>query len=273
MGLGTSVWLAMFLAMAHVSTAATAAVRTASAALPTTIEAEIANPVEPVRRSGANCRRWRSLAARLGETYAGHQLRHVVATKLCAFSDDVTEDDVWGWPWRHHDVRADLPPQRHGQFGSWEIRCGQLGPRRRCALSLETTMAAGLDPEARPIHVVSHIVIDKVAGRESVLWRVHLAPDSGSVEAAGGIAVQYGDRETTERFDACGRRGCMAEAEPKLSAEVASWLWAGRSMTISLGRTETGTPQMGVLPAYGFQHGLTELIRLRRHETRAVAGR
>lgn len=270
---GISTGLTSLLSAALLATAASAAVRAPSGAPPTSTDLETTRPSDTARRSGSVCQRWRALAKRLGETYAGHRLRHTVANRLCALSDDRADEEVWGWPWRHHDVRADLPPQRHGQFGAWEIRCGEVGPRRRCALALETVMAAGLDPESRPFRIVSHVVIDSVAGRESVLWRVHIARDAGTVEAEGGIAVQLSGREVAEPFDACGRRGCMTEAGPGVSAEVASSLWTGRTVSISLGRAGPAAQLIGILPAHGFRLGMNELIRLRRIEGRAIAGR
>lgn len=224
------------------------------------------------RRSGATCQRWRRLAARLGETYAGHQLRAAVAARQCAFAEDRGDEDVWGWPWRHPDVRADLPPLRHGRYGAWEIRC-EAGRRRRCALALETVMADSLDPEARSLRLVAHVVIDSVAGRESVLWRVHVTKAVAIPEAAGGVSWQMADRHASESFDACGRSGCLAEADPRQSAEVATWLWSGRPLPVALGRGADGTDMTSVLPAHGFRAGLSELIRLRRQEVRALAGR
>jgi invasion protein IalB len=226
-----------------------------------------------VNRSGATCERWRRMAARLGETYAGHQLRAAVSARLCAFADDKPDEDIWGWPWRHRDVRADLPPLRHGQYGAWEIRCAEAGPRRRCALALETTIAASLEPESPLARVVAHVVIDTIAGRESVLWRVHVAREVVPAEKEAGVSWQVAGLEASVPFDACGRRGCLAEADPRRSAEVASWLWGGRPLPIALGRRSDGSDLVGLLPAHGFRVGLTELIRLRRQEGRSQGGR
>jgi invasion protein IalB len=157
----------------------------------------------------------------------------------------------------------------HDRFGAWEIRCGQAGARRRCALALETVMAASLDPETRPLRLLSHVVIDSVAGRESVIWRVHVIRDLGVVE--GGIGVQMAARRLVERFDVCSRRGCIAEAEPEVGAEVASALSLGRPVAISLESRDRGEPIVGMLPAYGFRQGIAELIRLRRSELKPLA--
>ena len=265
--------LGTLLAASLLTTATLAAVRTAWDASPTASRHDLAKSGAMGRWSGAGCRRWRTLAVRLGETYAGYRLRQVVATRLCALADDAGGQEIWGWPWRHYDMRADLPPQQLGRFGAWEIRCGEVGLRRRCALASETVMAAALDPETRPLRVVAHLVIDRVAGRESVLWRVHVSRDVGSLDTQGGILVEMAGRQSAEPFDACGRRGCMAEAAPRLSGEVASWLWMGRPMSISLGQSAAGAALGGVLPAHGFRRGLAELMRLRRQEARAVAGR
>ena len=225
------------------------------------------------RSAVTSCERWRVLAGRLGETHAGHKLRHLLSTRLCALTEDKSTEEVWAWPWRFSDVRADLPPQHHGKFGAWDIRCDQAGERRRCALSLETVVAAGIDPESRPIRIVSHVVIDAVAGRESVLWRVHVPRSAGGVAAEAGISVELAGRNVAESFDACGPRGCMTEAEPVVGAEVASALWQGRSITIRLVGGGEREPESGMLPAHGFRAGLKELIRLRRHEAKAMAGR
>ena len=219
-------------------------------------------------RASYSCQRWRSIAARLGETYAGHKLRHLVSsTKSCTMLPDNAEEAVWSWPWRSPELQSDLPPELHGRFGAWEIRCGQAGLRRRCTLALQTAMAASLDAETLPLRVVTHLVIDSVAGRESLLWRVHVARDLGSVEKDSGVVVRWSARELSKTFDACGAYGCLAEAEPVASAEVAAALWSGRAVSISLASGDQQDRIVGLLPTHGFKQGLAELIRLRRSET------
>lgn len=230
-------------------------------------------PGDVIRIVTTGCERWRSLAARLGETHAGHKLRVLLASRPCAVSEERAVEAVWSWPWRFGDVPAELPPQRHGSYGAWEIRCGEAGERRRCALLLETGLAAGVDPETRPVRVVSHVVIATVAGRESILWRVHVARRVSAGAGDGGVSVELPGRKVLEAFDACGNHGCMAEAEPAVGAEVASTLWLGRPITITLGGAGDREPETGMLPAHGFRAGLKELIRLRRQEARPLAGR
>jgi invasion protein IalB len=247
---------------------------TPSPSAPAWVDEPAAAALTRHRHHAQTCQRWRSALSRLGETYAGYKLRHTLVTRTCALGAGDADEQVWGWPWRQLDSRADLPPKGHGRFGAWEIRCGETGGRQRCALAMETAMAARLDPEALPIRIVAHLVIDNVAGRESVLWRVHVAPGgTDSPEEPASIGIGLPDRSAIEPFDACGRRGCMAEAEPRISAEVASTLWAGRTITISMAGAGTGRDLAAMLPSHGFRDGLTELIRLRRNETKAVAGR
>lgn len=268
---GSVVALASMLGMA-LAASASASVRPEAAALPVG-QALTGGPGEAIRAGASGCARWRSLAARLGETHAGHKLRHFLASRPCGLAEDRAIDAVWSWPWRSGDMRADLPPHHHGKYGAWEIRCGDAGERRRCALLLETGVSAGIDPEARPLKVVSHMVIGSVAGRESILWRVHVARSPDLAAAGGGIAVDLPGRNLLETFDACGNLGCMAEAEPAIGAEVASALWLGQPITISLGGAGEREPETGMLLAHGFRAGLKELIRLRRQEARSLAGR
>lgn len=264
--------LASVSSVAVITGAATAAVRKEQVPLVPAIS--VLGKATSVGRSAAtSCERWRSLAVRLGETHAGYKLRNLLATRLCALTEDKVIDEVWAWPWRFNDVRDDLPPHHHGKYGAWDIRCGLAGERRRCALSLETVMAAGVDPETRPLKLVSHVVIDVVAGRESVLWRMHVARNPHGIAAEAGVSVNLEGRDVTESFDACGQRGCMAEAELAVGAEVATALWMGRPITIRLIEGGEREPMTGMLPAYGFSAGLKELIRLRRQEGRALARR
>ena len=264
--------LAASASIAVSTTAATAAVRE-EPAVPAPAVSLLGKATIIGRSSVSSCERWRSLAGRLGETHAGHKLRHLLSTRLCSLTEDKSAEHVWAWPWRFNDVRADLPAQHHGRYGAWEIRCDEAGARRRCALSLETVIAAVEDPEQHAVRVVSHVVIDTVAGRESVLWRVHVAGSSAGAKIGAGIAVDLAGRSITETFDACGPRGCMAEAEPAVGAEVASALWQGRPITIRLMGAGDREPETGMLASHGFRAGLKELIRLRRHEARALAGR
>ena len=93
------------------------------------------------------------------------------------------------------------------------------------------------------------------------------------VAAEAGVSVDLEGRDITESFDTCGPRGCMAEAELAVGAEVATTLWMGRPITMRLIEGSEREPMTGMLPAHGFRAGLKELIRLRRHEGRALARR
>jgi len=235
------------------------------------LDAEMSTPVPSSSASGSKCQRWRSLAAKLGETYAGFRLRHSIVQRACAFSGEDVEDQIWSWPWRHNDVRADLPPQRHARFGPWEMRCGQVGSRCRCALAVETVLVADDVSEGPELPVVSHFVIDAVGGRESVLWRVHVGRTDPAAERALRIGIQLPGRATSEAFNTCGRRGCMTEASVTLSAEVVNSLTSGRPIELSLTAPGSDEPLTGALPVQQFRAGLVELIKLRREEARAMA--
>lgn len=87
------------------------------------------------RNPADSCRRWKTVAGKLGETYAGQRLRETVVARACALSGNETQDDEpWQWPWRDGTIRAELPPRLHGSIGEWVIRCGKAGRRQRCAM-------------------------------------------------------------------------------------------------------------------------------------------
>ena len=235
------------------------------------------------------CQRWKALAARLGETYAGHRLREAVLQRICGLSDEQTSEAAWNWPWTSLD-RGDIePPRLHRTFGAWDIKCGPLDERRRCAVltRLPVAPAAG-EADAREILV--HFVIDMVAGRESVLWRVFVPHDSGAREpvlpelvsrdgtpaqprdALGAVSYRLVSTVHTEAFPACGARGCLMEGHLRRASEVVSRLWEGRPLDLDV-RVGSSTPFAVTLPAGGFRAAFKELVRLRREEVRAYGRR
>ena len=229
------------------------------------------------------CKKWRRIAHRLGETYAGVRLRRSVVARTCAFADQVAaEEPVWSWPWAGPEIDGALPPRVHQNFQSWTIRCGHVGVRERCALIHEAD--ANIEPGsggANRIRIVSHFVIDEVGGQERVLWRVFaeraephwfdergglslLEPASNLVRAhAGAIMVR-------KAFDDCGRQGCQMEADVGSAARVATRLWEGGDLKLDL-RPVPGILLNQVVPAAGFRSGLIELSHLKRQEHRILA--
>jgi invasion protein IalB len=234
------------------------------------------DPLIPIGRSflgpihsPRDCRRWRAAAARLGETYAGFRLRQTIVARACAFSDEARLDEPWSWPWRVKEMRSELPPRLVSRFGDWQIRCGHAGQRRRCVLAVTRGLAGPPDPDVDDLPLVAHFVIDQVGGREVLLWRLHVIAD---LVRTGGLEIVMAKRRRPESFDVCGRIGCMAETETRLSAEAANWLWDGKAIEIQLAG-ENGHALAATLPGLGFRAGLSELIRLRRLESRTLAGR
>ncbi len=220
-------------------------------------------------RSPKDCRRWRAVAARLGETYAGFRLRQTVVARVCAFTEETADDDHWSWPWRDAELRAELPPRLHALFGDWQVRCGRAGRRSRCVLAVSSALLGSPDPDQDDLPLMAHFVIDQVGGREVLLWRLHVVAD---IVRTGGLDVVLGKRRTNETFDVCGRIGCIVETETRLSTDAANWLWDGKSIGVRLGVAGPGEFR-AILPATGFRAGLAELMRLRRLETRSLAGR
>ncbi len=239
------------------------------------------------------CRRWRALAAQLGETYAGHRLRSTVLERLCADQED-TSADVWAWPWSDLERGATLPPRFHRTFGAWDIRCDTASGRRRCAL----IHRAPVPPDELLVdgdpQIMVHFVIDMVAGRETVLWRMFvptpLAPGAaatpppvmpallpGEPQGAGQsptprgeVRYRIGASDHAERFPACVAAGCFMEAHVTRSGAVVSRLWDGRPIELTVARAG-GEPLMLRLPARGFRAAFSELMRLRRDEMRGSA--
>ncbi len=236
-------------------------------------------------RPPSQCRKWQSMAVRLGETFAGHTLRHTVLKRVCGAPGDARIDDSWDWPWSGFAQGRLTPPRKLREIGAWEIRCGTAGNRRRCAMlhaiPLDAADIAAVGSGPRPQGIVTHFVIDMVAGRESVLWRMFVptdvaaAPDAVQPTARDqkrGIRYSLGPVEHVERFAACAPAGCMMEANLLRGGDVATRLWDGSDVPFSV-TLASGRVIDVMLPALGFRAGLAELVRQRREETRSAARR
>lgn len=246
--------------------------------------------IAPQRSSVARqCQRWRSLAVQLSETYAGHRLRHTVLQRMCGVSADELAEEIWAWPWTSLDDATDLlPPAVHRVSGVWEIRCDEVADRRRCALLHRMPPPADPSLEGAGGAMIVHFVVDMVAGRESVLWRVFVPgmtagprkPEFASVAlkaseltgARGHVRYRLGAKDFSEGFPACGVSGCMMEAQIQRAGVVASRLWEGKPVEIEL-QIGAGPPHALVIPARGFKAAFGELLRLRREEARNAARR
>ena len=237
-------------------------------------------------RLPSQCRKWQSMAVQLGETFAGYTLRHTVLKRVCGDLGDVALDESWDWPWSGFASGRIAPPRMLRTIEAWDIRCGKAGARQRCAMLHAEPVTPG-----EPV-IVTHFVIDMVAGRESVLWRVFVAADAGEavlglppVKPAAGEAKPYsaiGARASTrgirytlaatehvERFSKCAAAGCMMEANLLHAGEVATSLWDGNDIGLAITLSSGRIIQMS-LPARGFRAGLAALVRLRRDESRSA---
>ncbi|HRD74500.1 MAG TPA: hypothetical protein PK264_00965 [Hyphomicrobiaceae bacterium] len=231
-----------------------------------------------------NCHKVRHLASRLGETFAGHRMRTTVVEQTCAL--ELVEghvDEVWAWPWRSASL-DELPPNPAGRFGAWEVRCGPLGRRQRCALLHVAGPAvdvAGAEPR-----ISTHFIMDAVAGRESVVWRVIVGargatpaaapkrdlgdePGARPATSAGDIGITFalGSGLVRVAYAMCRSGTCVMEAGPRHASEIASRLADGRPVEIRLaGDQDEG--QAIVVPPAGFRAGFNALAKLRREELR-----
>jgi invasion protein IalB len=237
---------------------------------------------------GDQCRKWRRMADRLGETFAGHTLRHSVLRDVCGLFEAERPDEAWDWPWSSLARGRVLPPRHLRTHGAWEVRCGAAGKRRRCALValLDGPVLRLPDGGAEP--PVAHFVIDRVAGRESLLWRVFVPADRGTaVTVLGGreagivndmsaaapigkgtVRYKIGEREYAERFPVCAEAGCIMEANVASGGAVATRLWDGQAVDLAI-ESSSGRRLDLQLPAVGFRAAFADLMRLRREERRA----
>ena len=232
----------------------------------------------------SRCRRWRTAASRLGETYAGHRLRRTAVSRHCPFLESARVDESWDWPWSSLGDGRVLPPRLHLAIGDWEIRCGTGPARRRCALLHRDRVPSDATPGSQQPSIVTHFVIDMVGRREIVLWRIYVpvaplatAALQASTDPTAGIAGRHGSgriryeldgTEHTEVFPACAPAGCLMEANVRRAGAVVTRLWDGRALDLQV---DLGTqpPFQMTLPAAGFRAGLKELVRLRHEEMRA----
>ncbi len=234
------------------------------------------------------CAKWRTMALRLGETFAGHTLRRTVVDSVCGMHEAERPDESWDWPWSGLAQGGLLPPRLHRAISEWEIRCGSAGSRRRCALIHQAPVPpdAVLDPGDPAL--VTHFVIDMVGGREVLLWRLYVPAkaESASVQAFamddGGSTlrpsrpdhrraeVSYDLDRTVhiEKFPTCAERGCLMEANVMRAGSVATQLANERPLELSIKLGDGGHHRL-MLPAKGFRAGLSELVRLRQEELRS----
>lgn len=181
-----------------------------------------------------------------------------------------------------------LPPKLHRVVGAWEIRCDTAGERRRCALLYRMPLAGAQLIDAGQSELIVHFVIDMVAGRESVLWRMFVPGMAGAPkrpelvavglsasqlrEARGQLRYQLGAKEFVEGFPACGAAGCLMEAQVQRASAVVSRLWEGKAIELQL-QIADGEGVLITLPGRGFRAAFGELSRLRRDELRSSSRR
>jgi invasion protein IalB len=261
---------------------------------------------EPPKRRGpvavvtprSNCLKWRRIAERLGETFAGLRLRQSVVDRACLFAESelyaASNDRVgrephfahlWAWPWAQGAIDPELPPRLHATYGDWSIRCGNVGPKERCALIHETSAASAQDVAAASgsTKVTTHFVIDTIGGQSQVLWRVFAArrSDGWFVDGAAAsptnsqsphalVRFTAGALTGAKRFDGCSAAGCLMEADVTSSARVATRLWEGGGADITLSPAD-GLTMTAPVSSNGFRSGLGELGRLKRAEDNVIA--
>jgi invasion protein IalB len=250
-----------------------------------------------------NCRKWRRIAERLGETYAGIRLRQSVVDRACLFAatelasvtggisgTETSFDHLWAWPWADGAIDPALPPRLHATYSDWTIRCGQAGRRERCALIHETVaVSGGVDqtPSSSPssAKVVTHFVIDTIGGHAHVVWRVFVERSetgwfsaassterNGTADLTRADLVQFssGTISGAKRFDGCSAAGCLMEADMTTSARLATRLWEGQGGELKL-EPVPGVTLTAPVSANGVRAGLAELARLKRSEDKVLA--
>jgi hypothetical protein len=253
------------------------------------------------QRRSARCRRWQDVAASLGETFAGYALRTSLRRTQCALaSQEVVEPEFWDWPWRTPS-RISVPPHAHRDFDAWAIRCGGGAMRHRCALLLRDPATSSVAHEMSAAMVTAHFVIDRVAGREVLLWRLivrHHGPSArgrgearpspvASLASAGGsqrrppgrhdgsakpLTLRIAGEYQTEQPMHCMAGLCSFEVRAERAGRIATRLADGGGVDIELMSASGGVRQFQ-LEASGFDKGLAELIRLRRAEHAQTPGR
>jgi invasion protein IalB len=256
-----------------------------------------------------NCRKWRRIAERLGETFAGLRLRQSVVDRACLFaatelasvtggisSVESSFDHLWAWPWADGAIDPALPPRLHTTHGDWHIRCGQAGRRERCALIHETVaihavevasiaepaLLAATSANTPQAKVVTHFVIDTIGGHAHVVWRVFVERGTGNTvdmnNPASGtepsradlVRFSSGAMAGAKRFDACTNAGCLMEADMTTSARLATRLWEGSNGELTL-NSAGGVTMTAAISSKGVRAGLAELARLKRSEDKVLA--
>ena len=237
-------------------------------------------------RPPSQCRKWQSMALQLGETYAGYTLRHSILDRLCGDLGDNRLEETWDWPWAGFANGRMAPPHMVRSIEAWDIRCGKAGARQRCTMLYSEPAPATDIPPSNSQAITSHFVIDMVAGRESVLWRVFVpasllgneatshsvsgSPSPGSARASTrGIRYRLGTVDYVERFSKCAVAGCIMEANLLHAGEVATSLWDGNDVALSIIQPP-GRDVDIILPSHGFRAGLADLVRRRRDELRSA---
>jgi invasion protein IalB len=251
------------------------------AAVDNPVAARLGAVISPAKK----CGKLRRIADRLGETFAGVRLRQSVVERTCAFADlSATADAIWAWPWGQGEINADLPPRLHGRYGVWTINCGQAGRRERCALAYATTadLVVPLGAAER-VRIITHFVIDEIAGQERLLWRVFVERADphwfqGSIQMAPAgeaqeiVQARAGGAIFRKRFDGCGPGGCMMEEHVDAASAIATVLSDGGRPQIEV-RPAPGVVVTQPVSPEGFRQGMQELSRLKRSEGRVLAGR
>jgi hypothetical protein len=256
----------------------------------------------------SRCTRARAIADKLGETFAGHRVRETLVARSCAFAlhERSAPAALWDWPWRlvsesHEphsrttsDVERLLPPFTMGDAGQWQIRCGRTELRQRCALlriepvALRSTASASAsssaiantidsEPPFAPLvsasaiaapPVIAHAVIDTVAGRTTVLFRIFLPRFATPPRS---ISVSIGQGAITLPINRCGALGCILEADTNSGAAIVRHLWEGHplALTVDVGHGHAEAS----IPAFGFRDGIQGLVGLERIEARRGVAR
>lgn len=224
-------------------------------------------PVLPNRKTVVSCRALRRTAERLGETWAGTRFRRNVLSRTCGLTGSDSAERHWQWPWAGKGLDGALPEREHARHGLWSIHCETSARRERCALSQTGTLLPAAGPGTPAIRFVTHFVIDSIAGQERVLWRIFVGDPKA---ATARLEVEGETLLSRERFDTCGRKGCLLEADVEAGATAIDRLWSGQA--VFLGLPVEGKMLTGEIAAAGLRKGLSELTSLRRRERGKLAG-
>ena len=249
----------------------------ATAPVPSLDTATVPHVAKPLRKARRSCRDWERVAVRLGETFAGSELRRTVIDRICAFTLAGQSDSVWGWPWRDGGTEGRLPPVERARSGNWRVNCAPHAGSERCALVYDGVLSeAGETAAAAPVAPVrfsTHFVIDTVGGVEQLIWRVFVSGPAASRPGELARVVAFADRRAVvERFNACSAAGCLMEASLANSAEIAAQLHARQSVQFAVPAILRGEPDAsGTIDADGWRKGLALLTTLRRREARTLA--